>query len=229
MLIQRSAAVGRPRRSRRWGLQAPAGVRRPPRDRAVRRRRGLGRFGTGTSRVVVQHEIRSTLESTSAPDISPSNTGFRSAVAAGMVPTHSWTHPEGWRDWPDETPATARRGKHARERCQFLKDVAGGSRQTSATNRRRFFQMGASNLKCRECGAEYALEARYVCERCFGPARGRLRPRRPRPPTATSCAAASRAARRTSGATRTSCRSRRSPARRARVVARAACPPAARR
>jgi threonine synthase len=29
--------------------------------------------------------------------------------------------------------------------------------------------MGASNLKCRECAAEYALEARYVCEHCFGP------------------------------------------------------------
>src|SRR5919199_3055832 len=27
----------------------------PPRDRAVRRRRGLGRFGTGTSRLVAQH------------------------------------------------------------------------------------------------------------------------------------------------------------------------------
>src|SRR5919112_638861 len=31
------------------------------------------------------------------------------------------------------------------------------------------FFMGASNLRCRECRAEYALEARYVCERCFGP------------------------------------------------------------
>jgi threonine synthase len=29
--------------------------------------------------------------------------------------------------------------------------------------------MGASKLKCRECGAEYGLEARYVCDRCFGP------------------------------------------------------------
>src|SRR4051794_41841052 len=38
----------------------------PPRDRAVRRRRGLGRFGTGTSRLVGQHEIRSTLQSTGA-------------------------------------------------------------------------------------------------------------------------------------------------------------------
>jgi threonine synthase len=24
-------------------------------------------------------------------------------------------------------------------------------------------------LRCKECGAEYALEARYVCEQCFGP------------------------------------------------------------
>src|ERR671933_2242815 len=31
------------------------------------------------------------------------------------------------------------------------------------------FFMGASNLRCRECRAEYGLEARYVCERCFGP------------------------------------------------------------
>ncbi|MDP9344979.1 MAG: threonine synthase [Actinomycetota bacterium] len=29
--------------------------------------------------------------------------------------------------------------------------------------------MGATNLKCRECGTEYGLEAKYVCERCFGP------------------------------------------------------------
>ena len=29
--------------------------------------------------------------------------------------------------------------------------------------------MAARNLKCRECEAEYPLEALYVCERCFGP------------------------------------------------------------
>ena len=29
--------------------------------------------------------------------------------------------------------------------------------------------MSATVLKCRECQAEYALEARYVCDRCFGP------------------------------------------------------------
>ncbi len=66
--------------------------------------------------------------------------------------------------------------------------------------------MGASKLKCRECGAEYELEARYVCDRCFGPLEvaydhGDLAADR------TSCAAASRPGRRTSGATRTSCRS----------------------
>ena len=29
--------------------------------------------------------------------------------------------------------------------------------------------MSAKQLKCRECGTEYALEARYVCSKCFGP------------------------------------------------------------
>ena len=29
--------------------------------------------------------------------------------------------------------------------------------------------MSATSLKCRECGTEYPLDARYVCERCFGP------------------------------------------------------------
>ncbi|MBA2637669.1 MAG: threonine synthase [Solirubrobacterales bacterium] len=29
--------------------------------------------------------------------------------------------------------------------------------------------MAAQGLICKECRAEYALEARYVCERCFGP------------------------------------------------------------
>jgi threonine synthase len=29
--------------------------------------------------------------------------------------------------------------------------------------------MGASSLNCRECGAQYELDASYVCTRCFGP------------------------------------------------------------
>jgi threonine synthase len=29
--------------------------------------------------------------------------------------------------------------------------------------------MAAEKLKCKECGTTYPLEARYVCERCFGP------------------------------------------------------------
>src|SRR3954449_10018909 len=29
--------------------------------------------------------------------------------------------------------------------------------------------MAAESLKCRECAAVYALDAHYVCERCFGP------------------------------------------------------------
>ncbi len=29
--------------------------------------------------------------------------------------------------------------------------------------------MAPSTLKCKECGHDYPLEARYVCEQCFGP------------------------------------------------------------
>jgi threonine synthase len=29
--------------------------------------------------------------------------------------------------------------------------------------------MALEGLRCKECGAEYALEATYVCEQCFGP------------------------------------------------------------
>src|SRR5215212_8579244 len=43
------------------------------------------------------------------------------------------------------------------------------SRPPPPTTGGGFSFMGASNLRCRECRAEYALEARYVCERCFGP------------------------------------------------------------
>jgi threonine synthase len=29
--------------------------------------------------------------------------------------------------------------------------------------------LGLESLRCKECGAEYPLDARYVCEQCFGP------------------------------------------------------------
>src|SRR5213076_2152499 len=29
--------------------------------------------------------------------------------------------------------------------------------------------MAVQSLKCKECGQEYGLDARYVCEQCFGP------------------------------------------------------------
>src|SRR5260370_8248905 len=39
--------------------------------------------------------------------------------------------------------------------------------------------MAAEKLECRECGAEYPLEALYVCERCFGPLEVGYRAERP--------------------------------------------------
>src|ERR1700731_4920319 len=40
---------------------------------------------------------------------------------------------------------------------------------TFATRPAEVFFMSAEKLGCRECGADYPLEALYVCERCFGP------------------------------------------------------------
>ena len=37
--------------------------------------------------------------------------------------------------------------------------------------------MPPESLRCKECQTVYPLDARYVCERCFGPAGGRLRAR----------------------------------------------------
>src|SRR5579875_2258873 len=35
--------------------------------------------------------------------------------------------------------------------------------------RRRFLHMPPEALRCKECKTEYPLDARYVCEQCFGP------------------------------------------------------------
>src|SRR3954447_1952134 len=43
------------------------------------------------------------------------------------------------------------------------------SRRNRPGGRTRRHAMPADALKCKECGTAYALEARYVCERCFGP------------------------------------------------------------
>ena len=43
--------------------------------------------------------------------------------------------------------------------------------------------MAAKELKCRECGVTYALEARYVCDRCFGPLEVGYDHRRPEDPS----------------------------------------------
>src|SRR6476620_8522457 len=39
-----------------------------------------------------------------------------------------------------------------------------------------FLHMPADALKCKECSATYPLDARYVCERCFGPLEVAYRP-----------------------------------------------------
>jgi threonine synthase len=47
------------------------------------------------------------------------------------------------------------------------------------TSRAEVFFMAIDALRCKECGTEYQLDARYVCERCFGPLEVRYSHARP--------------------------------------------------
>src|SRR6188472_3690592 len=100
------------------------------------------------------------------------------------------THQEGWRDWPDEAPPTlpvARREKVAiptgsKTMAWEMRRRATGSPNPPPQPGRRVSQhMPADALKCKECQTAYPLEARYVCERCFGPLEVAYRPPDPDP------------------------------------------------
>src|SRR4051794_28908901 len=55
---------------------------------------------------------------------------------------------------------------------------SGIAREASALHIRPevFSHMPADALKCKECSTTYPLDARYVCERCFGPLEVAYRP-----------------------------------------------------
>ena len=96
---------------------------------------------------------------------------------------HSWTHPEGWRDWPYEAPATSR----MRERCQFLRDVAEAFRNLRHERfRRRFLIHGSHQADLqgvrRGLCARGALRVRPLLRPARGRLRARHRRRRSRPP-----------------------------------------------
>ncbi len=132
-------------RSASDGRTAAAG--RPPQA-------GLGQAGHGTSGLVGHRGHQIGIRPVVDPGAEPLGANNRRTPSSSDDPgvtcvhsaPHSWTHPEGWRDWPDETPATNRRQttrvSRERERCQFLKDVAGVPRLVAPNLRhaqRRFF------------------------------------------------------------------------------------------
>src|SRR3954452_23665080 len=47
--------------------------------------------------------------------------------------------------------------------------MRGLSARSSRKTHERIDQMAATALRCKECRTEYPLDARYVCEKCFGP------------------------------------------------------------
>src|SRR5882762_8455107 len=119
-----------------------------PRARADRPKRGLGRLGIRTSRVVA-HQIRSELESTCA--------GLLPAGVCLYSGPHSCTHPEGWRDWPYETPATPRYGGKGANSIRLQQQAWEMWPRFSGTSIHipgGGFFMAVDALKCKECSTE---------------------------------------------------------------------------
>src|SRR5689334_14216261 len=90
-----------------------------------------------------------------------------------ILPTHIAVRIQrGGGKWPCEAPATSRKGtvpipsgsNDKPGRCG-----KGGFINLHHRPRRRFLHMPPESLRCKECRTPYPLEARYVCERCFGP------------------------------------------------------------
>src|ERR671914_2558596 len=103
------------------------------------------------------------------------------ARASGLISCAPWyrskaaTHPEGWRDWPYEAPPTIPRKRETVAIPSGSKTTAWEMRRRAPPRTPAAAPGGGSNqvpvdaLKCKECSTTYPLDARYVCERCFGP------------------------------------------------------------
>src|SRR5436305_3445952 len=144
--------------------------------RPTRRSLGFGRFGIVRAHRLVGHN---------ADKISRRFAPGCDGIPPGMVRAHITPHLEGWRDWHDETPATALNRK-VQGRCQLQQveskawKMWGKSDRTSAPQKgggffvggnatRGIDRMAIENLKCKECGASYELGAHFACENWFGP------------------------------------------------------------
>ena len=138
---------------------------------------------------------------------------------------HSWTHPEGWRDWPVEAPATTRPSR--RERCQFLIRCGGasrGPRHDESEDQHMAAQSPAVQGVQDRVPARRAVRLRAVLRPARGRLRARARPRRRRGAPPHPGRPAEHLALRGLPAARGAAR----PVARARPRA-SACPPAARR
>ena len=175
--------------------------------RRARRRRGRGREPTRPKRWLGQARHRDSAARRSS-GITMSGILPAPRRLISLLSAHSWTHPEGWRDWPDETPATS-----SQARTVAIPQAAnwpgrcgrGVSRDLRHSNHGGGFFDHAG--RCPEVQGVLRRPTRSRRATSASAASARSRSRYDGSPTATPprCAGASRRARRTSGATRTSC------------------------
>src|SRR5215207_1156594 len=165
------------------------------RARAERLRRGFGRLGIGSERVVQHvHYPDSTCEAWYPPPL-----------------THSRCIERGGGTWPCEGPATTSRAHARGERCQIHRDVTGRLDKASVTAPAEAydFERGFTCLSRRFSARNVTRPTRSTPATCASSASGRSKWRTTtRGSTRPRRSGRSRRAPRRSGGTRTSCRSR---------------------
>src|SRR4051812_18668064 len=134
--------------------------------RAERRPKGeRGRLGMARTERIIRRRHRADHSTSAARFRHPGRISWLRARRELRYPClpHSWTHPEGWRDWPYETPPTC----PARKRREKVA-IPSGSKTTAWEMRCRVSgiseprrrtrpgeeeeeQMPADALKCKEC------------------------------------------------------------------------------
>ena len=159
-----------------------AGARAAQRERRARHRGGGAAWAwEGSASLLVSLWARSSLRRTAYATVS-ALAGARIAI----VPAHITAASRGVEGLARRSPGNHRRSQDRRKvpipaggepgRCEWKSGSDLCSQQAEV-----FFvvesrkpegassEMAPTSLSCKECGTSYPLEARYVCEQCFGP------------------------------------------------------------
>src|SRR5215208_5982284 len=150
-----------------------SGARSATRDRAARRPKGdRGRLGMARTERLVgrrQHHVKDSTRPADLPAQAADSVATIRRYIAVRIQRGGGTGPLKPRQ---PSRASEKRWQFHQAPIEGLGDAVKASPPRSLRRNSPgggFSDMPADALKCKECSTSYPLEARYVCERCFGP------------------------------------------------------------